>query len=42
MNLIRYCLLAGILLYIGIFLIQGAATGAVLLAAITGFLFFLG
>jgi len=42
MNLIRYCLLAGILLYIGIFLIQGAATGAVLLAAITGVLILLG
>ena len=42
MNLIRNCLLTGILLYIGIFLIQGAATGAVLVAAIIGIFILLG
>ena len=42
MNLIRNCLLAGLLLYIGIFLILGAATGAVLVAAIIGILILLG
>lgn len=42
MNLIRNCLLTSILLYIGIFLIQGAATAAVLVAAIIGILILLG
>ncbi|MCQ1537680.1 hypothetical protein FTO68_01565 [Methanocalculus taiwanensis] len=42
MTLIRYCLLAGILLYTGIFLIQGATTGAVLAASIIGLLILLG
>jgi hypothetical protein len=42
MNLIRYCLLAGILFYIGIFLIEGVAVGAILVASIIGVLILLG
>ena len=42
MSIIRLCLIAGVVFYIGIFLIQGAVFGGVLVASVIGMVILLG